>query len=73
MSQKIFDGAAMERSGAGDVAGSMSAVSGTVKALCRAGDAIAVSVAAVTSEQHLHACFMSNLELTFLVKPTTSG
>ena len=34
-----------------DVAGSMSAVSGTVKALCGAGVAIAVSVGVVTSEQ----------------------
>ena len=66
----------MERSGGGgggDVAGPMSAVSGTVKALCGAGVAIAVSVAAVTSEQLFHAYFMSNHELTFLVKPTTSG
>ena len=48
---------ATERSGACDVAGSMSAVSGTVKSLCGDGVAIAVSVAAVTSEQFLHLTF----------------
>ena len=43
--------------GACDIAGSMSAVSGTVKALCGAGVGIAVSVAAVTSEQLLQLTF----------------
>ena len=61
MSQKLFDAAATERSGACDVAGSMSAVSGTVKALCGAGVAIAVSEAALTSEQLL--------QLKFSVQP----
>ena len=58
MVQKLFDAAATERSGACDVAGSMSAVSGTVKALCGAGVAIAVSVAAVISEQFLQLKFL---------------
>ena len=48
---------ATESSGACDVAGSMSAVLGTVKALSGAGVAIAVSVAAVTSEQFLQLKF----------------
>ena len=50
MSQKLSDSAATERSGACDVVGSLSGVSGAVKALCGAGVAIASSVAAVTSE-----------------------
>ena len=57
MSQKFSDGAATERSGACDVAGSMSKVSGTVKSLCGAGVAVAVSVAAMTSEQLLQLKF----------------
>ena len=54
---KIIRCCATERSGACDVAGSMSAVSGTVKSLCDAGVAIAVSVAAVISEQFLQLKF----------------
>ena len=57
LSQKISDGAATERSGACDVERPMSAVSGTVNALCGAGVAIAVSVVAVTSEQLLQLKF----------------
>ena len=56
-SQKLSDGAATERSGACDFAGSMSTVSGMVNSLCSAGNAIAVSVAAVTSEQRLQLKF----------------
>ena len=52
-SQKFSDGASTECSGACDAAGSMRAGSATVKSLCGAGVAIAVLVAAVTSEQHL--------------------
>ena len=51
LSQKISDDAATERSGACDFAGSLSAVSGTLKSWCGAGVSIAVSVAAVTSEK----------------------
>ena len=57
MVPKIIDAAATERSGSCDVAGSMSAVSGMVKALCCAGVAIAFSVVAVTSEQFLQLKF----------------
>ena len=60
MFQKLSDGAATERLVACDVADGMSAVSGTIKSLCDAGVAIAVSVAAVTSEKLL--------ELKFLVQ-----
>ena len=54
---KLSDDAATERSKACDVAGSMSAVSGMVKSLCGTVVAIAVSVAAVTSEQLLQLKF----------------
>ena len=57
LSQKLSDGAATERSGACDVARSMSAVSGAVKSLCGAGVAIAVLLALVTSEQLLQLKF----------------
>ena len=57
LSQKLSDRAATERSGACEVAGFMSAVSGMLKSLCDAGVAIAVSVAAVTSEQLLQLKF----------------
>ena len=55
--KKLCDDAATERSGACDVAGCMSAVSGTVKALCGACVAISVLVAAVNSEQLLQLKF----------------
>ena len=57
LSQNLSDGAATERPGACDVAKSMSALSGKVKALCVAGVAIAVSVAVVTLEQLLQLKF----------------
>ena len=47
-----------ERSGSCYVAGSMSAVSVTVKALCGGGVAIAVLVVAVNSEQLLQLKFL---------------
>ena len=56
-SQKLSDCVVTEQSGAWDVAGSMNAVSETVKALCDAGVPIAVSVAAVTKEQLLQLKF----------------
>ena len=70
-SRKLSDGAATERFGAFDVVGSISEVSGSVKALCGAGVTIAVPMAAMTAERPLQPTFLIHYFAAARTQPCT--